>query len=256
MNLIHVNIEPTNRCQLNCKFCGDNKTREQGDMNILDYINILSKIKDFNPKPEIRLFLSGEPFLHSYICIYIDIALELGHNVLIHTNGLIDKANDLIKVAKQYPGRLTIKFSFIEEVAGKSLKNLKRLAFINNQYNRPINLFIYQIVAYGKQIVPIKIDGVAYEPRYPHNWDVDKSVEGAEPQSFKIPCGFLNDSLGIYWNGDCPICCADLNGRVIIGNIFKDGISTIIEKLDHYYALQQKGKSCPPCDVCERYNRQ
>ena len=120
MKLLHVNIEPTNKCQLNCKYCGDRKTREEGFMTMEKYGKILNVL----PHPvEIRLFLSGEPLLHPNIGAMVVLALERGHNVLIHTNGLeLDAHTYLIGYGVVYPRRITIKVSIMDGILNPTVK--------------------------------------------------------------------------------------------------------------------------------------
>lgn len=273
MNLIHVNIEPTNRCQLNCKFCGDKKNRKTGNMDLSGFRKIIHAL-NFPFKPEIRLFLSGEPLLHPEIDKMVEISILFGHPVLIHSNGVaLDKktADKLFSVTKPFPGYLSMSFSVdgrteeeYKTLRGpnleKILKNLDYFIETNNNLGNPINITIQSIIPFPEpKRIPdylySRFKGVNFHIRYPHNWDIDKSIKNSENEKFNGVCGFLKDSLPIYWNGDCPICCADLNGRYIIGNIFKDGIENIIKKLDGFRKLQEKKEMCPPCESCERYNR-
>lgn len=269
----HVNIEPTNNCQLKCKYCGDNKTRKTGYMEMDDYKKIMKMVNSFLPTPEIRLFLSGEPLLHPDIDKMAAIACFDGHPVLIHSNGVAldeNMANGLIKVGKLFPNHISMSFSldgatkaqyralrgpFLEKV----LKNLEYFTNLNNNTGNPINITIQTILPYPKpKSVPKylkSLKGVRFHVRHPHNWDIDGSIKDSDHERYKIPCGFLEDSVAIYWNGDCPVCCADLNGRYIIGNILKEGLSSIVERLDGFREIQERREFCPPCEQCERYKR-
>lgn len=248
MTLLHVNIEPTNKCQLNCKYCGDRREREEGYITLGNF----KKILDMLPHPvEIRLFLSGEPLLHSYISLLVLSALNNGHIVLIHTNGVdLDKHTELFVVGELYPKKMTIKVSTIDGKISKRLeKKIIDFQEGNKKHGSPINFSIYNI---GKPPKLMKYP-IYIENRTPHNWIDKNSIRGAEEREFKIPCGFLEDSLAIYWNGDTPVCCADLNGDTIIGNIFKDGIDYILNRLKAFKVLQEKNLKCYPCNNCERY---
>ena len=62
--ITELNIEPTNKCNLNCTICSDDKTRPQGNMSMETYEMIVMEYIKESPNGEIRLFLSGEPLLH------------------------------------------------------------------------------------------------------------------------------------------------------------------------------------------------
>lgn len=260
MKLRHVNIEPTNRCQLHCSFCGDKKVRPVGEMSIQDY----EKILDMIPSTEIRLFLSGEPLLHPRIALFAEAALSRGHFVLIHSNGLAltgDLAEELVLTADDYPHMFTISFSLDSRIPIVERKRVREtietLAGLNKCLKEPLEIIIQNIVPYPNELKPeswnANIDGVKYFTRYPHNWIGDK-VEGAEKQTWEVPCGFIQDSLAIYWNGDVTTCCTDLNGTNVIGNIFKEGIEEIIRRLDEIAEKQIQG-TADICKGCERYDQ-
>lgn len=77
-----VQIEPTRRCNFNCRHCN----HRNGD-DYLD-INVYKQILDRHAKCKIvKLQGLGEPLLHPKIQDLINIAKERGHKVMIITNG-------------------------------------------------------------------------------------------------------------------------------------------------------------------------
>ena len=240
MIITHINIEPTNYCQLNCKFCGDRKVRQCGFMLLDEYKKILDMIGNV----EVRLFLSGEPFIHPHIVEMIELALK-DHPVLIHSNGIYlpDIPNH---------ENLTLRISLVSNI-DIVIRNVEKLKKKKDKVD--IAYYIIKGKSEGLDIPDYIPEGAKCITRYAHNWDVKDSIEDSVNEKFDVPCGFLVDSLPIYWNGDVPICCADLNGRFIVGNIFKDGLVKIVEKFNEYAKLQTEGKDCPPCRGCERYEK-
>jgi hypothetical protein len=252
MKLLHVNVEPTNKCQLNCSYCGDRKTREIGLMTGQTYKKILEML----PHPvEIRLFLSGEPFLHPCITTMALLALECHNGLLIHSNGLAlsdDIISGLLFLGKKYPGGIRVVFSMH---AKKITDEMRNFVEMNKVMGEVIDIVFQVIIPEPDPLeVPEYLKGEDFkiDLKRPHNWDQADSIEGSVKQDYKPPCGFLEDSLSIYWNGDVTVCCADLNGDRIIGHI-DDGYDAITEKLDNICKLQREGKECPPCKGCERY---
>jgi len=268
MKLDHLNIEPTNKCQLNCKWCGDNKTRPTGNIKLRDVKEILEQAKEINPNCEIRFFLSGEPLLHPLIDQLCVMAKTMGFpGILIHTNGVA--LNQELSKRLVNSGLTHISFSVdgrnreeYEKIRGPHLSdvlwNIYQFGVVNA---RKVHTTIQCIIPYPsplkipKHIEHFKNYNIVNDifVRWPHNWDVDGSVKESQPEKFPIPCGFLEDSLPLYWNGDCAVCCADLNGRYILGNVFKDGLKELIKRRDKLAEKQKRGESIPVCDGCERY---
>lgn len=248
MILRHVNIEPTNKCQLNCWYCGDRKERKIGFMDVNTFKRIIMMIPT---RTEVRLFLSGEPFLHPSIIEMIGFAASKGHAVLIHSNGVsLDKqlAEDLVGLSFLFPSSIFINFTMHSNKVPEGVDYL-----INN--NGFLHITVQKIIPYPEPLeIPEymkKYEGhVSFNLRYPHNWDKKDSIEKSEKQEYKGVCGFLEDSVAIYWDGTVTTCCADLNGDRVIGNIKErwDSIEAKYDKLAKTF-----GEKSHICKGCERY---
>jgi sulfatase maturation enzyme AslB (radical SAM superfamily) len=319
--LKHINIEPTNACNLNCRFCSDNHTRKAGYMDMALYAKILDQI----PKEtEVRLFLSGEPLMHSQIDKMISMAAKRGNPTLIHTNGTLmdeDMARRLV-----YSGLTKISFSIdgtsareYEEYRGISFKQTQNCvqSFIDNQGRTNVHLRLadsgadsgltkisfsidgtsareykkYRGVSFKRtqknvqkfidlscgnadtwiqSIIPVKGDAQKAHDfikksfsgfyniylRRPHNWNVAGSVNGADKLDYEIPCEFLKSFMAIYWDGRVPLCCADLNGDFIIGDLNHESLYDQWLKVDWKLEEQKIEQNIEPCNKCERYGNQ
>jgi sulfatase maturation enzyme AslB (radical SAM superfamily) len=271
--LAHLNIELTNKCQLRCKWCGDRKTRERGDMPLEGVAYILNQVKQ---PVQVRFFCSGDPLLYEKLPEALTMALMRGNTVLIHTNGVgmtKELADRIIAVSLGFPHRIELSFSIdgrdekeYEKIRGPHLQTVLKNAeyFIkrNDTFGSPVMAKIQCIVPFMTKmkapayLKPLSSFNTQLNMRYPHDWDRRGSVEEAHPEeTYKPPCGFLCDSFVVYWNGDVPICCADLNGDRVIGNIFKDGMQTCIIGINYARILQEKGLNCPICEGCNRYEQ-
>jgi len=65
-------------------------------------------------------------------------------------------------------------------------------------------------------------------------------------------CSWMRQAL-IYWNGDVSLCCYDINGDMVVGNVFKDGGFKKILKSKKYkeyrkMAIQRKLELCRNCN--------
>jgi hypothetical protein len=206
----------------------------------------------------------------------IHIALLKGNVVMIHTNGVgLNKelADKILAISLGFPHMIRWSFSIdgrdpneYAKIRGPHLKTVLENAdyFIkrNETFGCPMKVSVQCIVPFLAKMTPpdylrpLSSYNTQLFMRYPHDWDKKGSVKEAHPEeTYKPPCGFLCDSLVIYWNGDVPICCADLNGDRVIGNIFKDGIQQCIIGINYARICQEKGLHCPICEGCNRYEQ-
>jgi len=230
MTLNRINIEPTNKCQSNFFCYGDDKNRKTGFMTLKNYRKILKMI----PYPtEIRLFMSGEPFLHPNIIKMIDIACMRGHTVMIHSNGFALKRKhvfDLIEMGFKYPGRILLNFIMQGGVVPKNVDMLI-------EYQKNLHITLERVVPYPeRKEVPefMKMYGgkVRFYIRWPRNRD-DKVKEPFR-ENPPGPCDLPEDSAAIYWNGEYPICSTDFNKGTCMVNILKDGLGVLAKSKEKF----------------------
>jgi MoaA/NifB/PqqE/SkfB family radical SAM enzyme len=101
-HLAKVYVEPTNRCNLNCRTCIRNNWEvEFGDMSIETFNRIMEDIKNLNPPPLIFFGGLGEPLEHPHILDMVGEAKSIGARVELITNGIkldIELSRELIKI--------------------------------------------------------------------------------------------------------------------------------------------------------------
>jgi len=239
-----INIEPTNACNRRCAYCGDNKTRPVSFISPFLVNEILSQMPVID---EVRLFVSGEPFLHPRLDKIIKVCKDNNAEIIkIHTNGERIERRDAVKAVKA--GLTHVCISYHSDEAERGVKAFRGL---------DVSVSLMRVVPHPDPLVnPLpeyKFDEV--EIRRPHNWDVAGSVAGSdEIEGKKGSCRFPSSYLIVYANGDAGVCCADLNGKKILGNLEVDSLQTIDERLDEIVKKQSAGLSIPDlCDNCERY---
>jgi len=224
MTLNHVNIEPTNKCQSDFFCYGDSKKRKIGFMTLGNYRKILRMI----PHPtEIRLFMSGEPFLHPRIAGMIDLACMEGHTVMIHSNGFALKRKhvfDLIEMGFKYPGRILLNFI----IQGESVpKNVRMLA----EYQKNLHITFERVIPYPRRKeVPEFMRMYEGKVRFYIRWPKNRDEKVKEPfrEDLPGPCDLPEDSAAIYWNGDYPVCSRGFDKGPCIGNVFKGGWDVLV----------------------------
>jgi MoaA/NifB/PqqE/SkfB family radical SAM enzyme len=99
-HLAKVYIEPTNRCNLDCRTCMRHSWDEPfGQMSSETFERILDSLEEFSRPPTIFFGGLGEPMAHKHTIEWVALAKELGGQVEMITNGTLldkDRARDLI----------------------------------------------------------------------------------------------------------------------------------------------------------------
>lgn len=264
-----INVEPTNRCQLRCPWCGDRRVRPRGLMSLALFRRIVEQM----PRAvTLRLFLSGEPLLHPHLDELIRTAREHVDKVLIHTNavGLTESWSHRIIES----GLTHISFSIdgltkdeyeANRTGGrfeKVIANVRRFLAINRGR---VHATVQMIRAHPKDLhVERELETLlphanTYHIRYPHSWDEASGVEGAVSDRYGGTCAFPFNSLSIQWDGRAVACCADLNGRHIVGDATCESLEELLNgpKLRSLRRRMLEKKPIPElCDGCERYQPQ
>ncbi|MBF0556171.1 MAG: SPASM domain-containing protein [Nitrospirae bacterium] len=259
-----VNIEPTNACNLRCVHCGDDKKRKIGFITpeLFEKVSIQCRGK------EIRPFMSGEPLMHKGIFDLIKIATKYSSRVVLHTNAtLLDekKANALVESGIQF---VSISFDGLtkEEYEGNRKganfesvsENISRFLKINN---KKVHVTVQRIIKKGEPAIGVEklFDGAnVYSVIVRHSWDVRGRVEGCKSHTnYDRYCFFPWNYIPVLWNGDVCLCCADLNGKCIIGDINKDSLEKIWNGPQMVSIRDRMIRGIPIpeiCSGCERYN--
>ena len=273
-----IYVEITNKCNLNCSFCGKNK-RNFKDLSVSEFSVVISKIKDYTDY--IYLHVKGEPLLHKELDSILSICDDSGIKVNITTNGffLKGKLNLLLNhpCIRQVNVSLHCehnKDSYFNDVFS-SCKKLSTKMFISY---RIWNLDEYKLDKKSTGIVEkiiesynlstdiveklykdvqIKIDSNTFVNKenlfiWP---DVDNgfSCEGH--------CYGLSTHIGILSDGTVVPCCLDGNGEISLGNIFVGNLQEIVSS-DKYLKLKEGFKNnkslhnlCKNCNFRNRFNK-
>ncbi|MBU1078191.1 MAG: spiro-SPASM protein [Spirochaetes bacterium] len=281
----YIEIEITNETNISSIIkpaSAGKMTRRIKKMDLSLYKKIIDQVSDPWNDIIISYSLMGEPLLHPDILKFLDYAIEDNKifTVIIETNG-INLDQELIKKLSAYPAeKLVLLFhldSIIRETyyklnktddkdaLDKTVKNINE--FINyNEYNR-LRSFV--------QITKIKENNLEIEDFY-NFWQSkgvqvviqkyngylgaleDRSVVDITPLD-RVPCWHLQRDLEILVNGDVPVCKQDFDGKIIVGNLGKDPVKGIWDKIKKFYLYNYKAeynklKICSSCDEWYTYN--
>jgi|GEM_PF-377988 len=111
----HVQIEVTNRCNMDCSMC----PREDLDIELehMDWDKFTAVVDQLQAKEDITLTGWGEPFLHPRIFQMIAHCKDRGHRVMITSNGLFTKPVIAEQILRSGLDALTFSIDRVEESA-------------------------------------------------------------------------------------------------------------------------------------------
>ena len=85
-----IYIEPTNRCNLDCRTCMRNAWDEPlGRMSMPTFVRIMDGVRLISPRPVVFFGGLGEPLTHPDIVAMVAASKGLGSQVELITNGTL-----------------------------------------------------------------------------------------------------------------------------------------------------------------------
>ena len=246
-------IETVNICNAKCWFCPQPEhIRTKGYMHFDIFKKIIDEISNNRKSVKsIALFMDGEPSLHKELIKFLQYAKEkkikniyLSSNMEFFNEKLISKIfeNDL-------QGTLKYVIASLDGVSETTHQNNRigvntKKAYENTHLllkKRRENLSVYPWVfprmlinetnkheekdfySYWKN----KSDKVL--TTFMHNWggQIDDKLIHQNPNSFSSVCYFPFSQCFIQLDGSVRICCLDVNGKEIFGNLNNSSIKEI-----------------------------
>lgn len=278
---LHLDIEPTNACNLKCPMCprtaliNDKEKNEKfkiGLMDITTYKKIIDEAVEIGVY-SIKLNWLGEPLVHPQIVEMVKYAKEKGIiDVMFNTNAALlskDIAKKLIeagldKIFFSFDSPSKEKYESIRIGANyeETLNNINNIVKIRNEMKKTSPLTRVSMVLmednkkeYDEFVELFKniVDVVAYvEYRSPVPND---KLEYNE----EFACCQLWQRMFIAWNGDVIPCCTDSEKELLIGNINTNSIKEIWNG-KRYKELRESHKNgryddynrCKMCDDTQK----
>jgi MoaA/NifB/PqqE/SkfB family radical SAM enzyme len=122
-HLKKVYIEPTNRCNLDCRICMRHAWDEPlGQMSRETFARIIENLREFSPPPTVFFGALGEPLAHPDILDMVTQAKALGSPVELITNGTLltpDMSKNLIEA------RLDVLWASLDGVTPESYGDIR-----------------------------------------------------------------------------------------------------------------------------------
>lgn len=281
-----LGIEATSRCNLKCPLCPrTDAQRPSGDMDFTSYVNLLKSISPY--LFQVRFHSLGEPTLHPKLAEMVNVAHKMGIYTNFHTNGhfltdelinkLIDSKLDEINIAldglsesvyqkyriggsaKKVKDGITRFCRIKRERKAKSPRiNLQFLVMSHNEHEIPaLRAFAVET---GVDWVFLKTVNIMHgsnsgdksylpsDSKYSRYRSDSEKIELSEHNS----CTRTFSEVIVNWDGTISLCaCDDPLSRKIKGNIFSDGIKSILFGKDMIEARRKSLKmSYDMCKYC------
>ena len=245
-----IYIEITNICNLNCKFCPET-IRKKEIMNVEKFEEIIKKIQPFTKL--VCLHVKGEPLLHNQLEEILKILEKYNLKANITTNGtLIKQKLEILKNSKSVRqinfsihsilqnGKLNKKY--LEDIfeSAEQLKNLiisYRLWNLKNIKENSVNDEIIKLMQNYYNIENLKnklTENNFYKIK--ENMFINQDIEFVWPNINgekiieKGRCLALKEQVAILVDGTVVPCCLDNDGKIVLGNIFEESLSEVLQK--------------------------
>lgn len=280
-----LSLELTNHCNAGCTFCAQpsQMRREKGFMSDELFEIIVKNIRKFGQVGRVMLGGIGEPFLHKKI---IDMIVQLksqGVYVIATTNGSVFGRVSCKDLVESGIDKLSISLdaidnsylSHIKPGIRMSIEDIERSIKNIYDYKREIGsktphiLLRYQILADSnntkdkarEKMLMMKRKNVICDDidlRKQHNWgnQLNDYEASEKPLGKEDICSQFWRSMQVQWNGDVSLCCLDYDGKIVLGNLFKNNIREIynskpMSDARRMYLCGTIGKH-PLCSGCYR----
>ena len=224
----HIFIELTSSCNLSCPHCPRPRISRE-----LPY-RLFEKIVDeasLHGHRSFSLHLFGEPLLYPRIIDCIRTLKERGHTVILTTNGVL-----LWKYWRD--------LASVDKIIWSYKKGLKVPEELRNSHNFTVRFF----------------EGMEEDKTWPrrevrpyHNYGGKIPIAPSTDITNRYPCYHPFLAPAVRANGDIVICCADPEGKSVVGNVSSMKISEAWKLMDKTRQEHLKGEYKGICKNCSTW---
>ena len=262
-----VQIESTNLCNAKCVFCPrDEMHRQQGVMDMDLFRKVVDECAALGIT-HVRLHNYGEPFLDRRLVEKVRYAKTRGiaevgmisNGSLITpeiAQGLIDAGLDAINISVDAAGRETFERTRVNLEYDEVVGNIRTLARLRREAGRArpklILSFVRQDDTPEAQAFIETWRSVADKIHVTdlHNWAGTLNQES----DVRFPCYRPWLTFTILWDGRVSLCCADFDGRHVLGDLRTSTIRDIWNAPAYRAVRRQHLESggpeiCRSCDL-------
>jgi radical SAM protein with 4Fe4S-binding SPASM domain len=273
-----LQIEPTNYCNLKCISCPrDTMSRKKGYMEFGLFQKIIDDATNIGIH-RVHFYLHGEPLLHPDIVKMIRYMKTKRIGINLITNGMLmdkKKSLDILKSDVNFSDCIT--FSILgdsKEVHENVMKGVDHDRVFNNVidfiklrkklrthgptietvfYTMPENA--HELHMYFKRWKSIA-DHARCGPDVSKSYAEYKKTDDNNMPLRRKTCMNIWERMTIHWNGDVSLCCEDIDGDYVVGNMSDKTIKEAWNSdiLLSYRALHKEKKFgeialCKNCDL-------
>ncbi|HEX6975273.1 MAG TPA: radical SAM/SPASM domain-containing protein [Vicinamibacterales bacterium] len=257
-----VQIESTNICNAKCVFCPrDDMHRKQGIMSVELFRKIVDECVELGIT-HIRMHNYGEAFIDKKLVEKVRYAKEKGikevgaisNGSLITepvARGMIEAGLDAINISVDASGKEVFETTRIGLKYDKVIANIERLVRLRAEYGkrRPklILSFVRQNNSADEQAFIEHWRAIADKIHITdlHNWAGTLNTES----DVNYPCYRPWLTFTVLWDGRVSLCCADFDGKTILGDLNTSTIREIWNAEPYRAARRQHLESGGP-DIC------
>ena len=257
-----VQIESTNLCNAKCVFCPrDEMHRRQGVMDMDLYKKIVDECAALGIT-HVRVHNYGEPFLDRQLVEKVRYAKSKGiaevgmisNGSLITeeiARGMIDAGLDAINISVDASGKEVFEKTRLHLKYDDVIGNIKTLARLRKESGRKrpklILSFVRQNNSADEQAFIEEWSAVADKVHITdlHNWAGTLNNHS----DVRYPCYRLWLTFTVLWDGRVSLCCADFDGRTILGDLRTHTIAEIWNS-DTYKALRREHLESGGPEIC------
>ena len=257
-----VQIESTNICNAKCVFCPrDDMHRRQGIMPVELFRKIVDECVTLGIT-HVRMHNYGEALMDRRLVDKVKYAKERGiREVGMISNGslitdhvargMIDAGLDAINISVDASGKEVFESTRLGLKYDKVIANIERLVRLRTESGkrRPklILSFVRQNNSADEQAFIEHWRGIADKIHITdlHNWAGTLNTES----DVNYPCYRPWLTFTVLWDGRVSLCCADFDGKTILGNVNTQSIADIWNAEPYREARRQHLESGGP-DIC------
>lgn len=267
---LELQLGITNRCNLDCAFCPQRRSRKpKGEISLELLDHLLEQAAPY--VDTVDLSFDGEPFLHSRWPECVAACRRRGVKAMLETNALLLDESLAREVLAAGLGSITFSLDADTEETyrklkpggdfGRAVANTERfLKLASGRKERPyIQVqFVrapeneHEAAAFLERWRGRGADAVHVKPML--NFAGSCGPPPARPAW--RPCLFLWTSLAVHWDGTVPLCCLEIEGRTEMGNaaeqplkeIFSGPALAAVRRL-HAAGRYREHPVCRGCDV-------
>jgi radical SAM protein with 4Fe4S-binding SPASM domain len=257
-----VQIESTNICNAKCVFCPrDEMHRRQGIMSVELFRKIVDECAELGIT-HVRMHNYGEAFIDRKLVEKVKYAKEKGisevglisNGSLISepvARGMIDAGLDAINISVDASGKAVFEATRIGLKYDKVIANIERLVRLRAESGkrRPklILSFVRQNNSADEQAFIEHWRTIADKIHVTdlHNWAGTLNTES----DVNYPCYRPWLTFTVLWDGRVSLCCADFDGKTILGNLNTQTIAEIWNAETYRNVRREHLESGGP-DVC------